>query len=223
MDVRNVMVRTARLREESAWSGLLAPAESLRSREISDPSARARFVVSRGLRRHLLGACTGVGGGDLEFREPPGEKPRLACAAGWDFNISHAGDVVAVAAGRGHVGVDVERIRPVREMAAIVQRYFHPDEARVWKSLAEGAREEGFFVLWSAREAAMKCAGLGLAKGMAVTRVEPEILVSGAAGATAGNLSVQLLRRECGDGYVMMVAAGEARGICTLRTMGILR
>ena len=210
MSVHHVMVRTAHIREESQWTGSLAPAEALRARTISGPAVRARFVVSRGLRRQLLASCTGIAAGDLEFREPPGEKPVLARAAGWEFNISHAGDVVAVAAARGHVGVDVERIRPVHEMASIVDRYFHPDEARAWRSLTESAREEGFFVLWSAREAAMKCAGLGLAKGMAVTRVEPEILTNGTAAATVGALQVQLLRRECEAGYVMIVAAAAA-------------
>ncbi len=210
MDVLHVIVRTAHLREESQWTGSLAPAEAFRARTIPDPAARARFIVSRGLRRQLLAACTGIAAGDLEFREPPGEKPALARATGWDFNISHAGDVVAVAAGRGHVGVDVERIRPVREMASIVERYFHPDEARAWRSLTESAREEGFFVLWSAREAAMKCAGLGLAKGMVITRVEPEILASGTATATVGALQVQLQLWECEAGYVMIVAAAAA-------------
>lgn len=209
MDLRDVIVQTAHLDEEAHLRGLLDEGESLRARTIADSVVRARFVVSRGLRRRLLSGCTGIPADHLKFRELAGGKPCLARVEGWDFNLSHAGDYVVVAAGRGQVGVDLEKIRPVRAMEAIVTKYFSRDEARAWRFLPEGAKQEGFFVLWSAREATMKCAGLGLARGVAVTRVDPAILSAGEVAATAGLLPLRLLRRTCPAGYVLILAAAS--------------
>lgn len=207
-DETGAIVRLARLDEEKSWLALLGPEEARRAAEIVNPVMRARFVVSRGLRRSLLAECTGRGAAELEFDEEAGEKPRLADSGGWDFNMSHSGDYVAVAAARDPVGIDLETIRPVGDMAAIVQRYFHPDECAAWNAVEVGRREEAFFLLWSAREAAVKCAGLGLAKGIAVTRVDPAILASGAGPAVVAGRALRLWRGAAPPGCVMFLARG---------------
>jgi 4'-phosphopantetheinyl transferase len=199
-------VRVVALGEVAAWEKFLTAGERERVGKISNETLRARFVVSRGLRRAVLAECTGREAGDLEFYEDGESKPRLVDGEGWDFNLSHAGDYVVVVAGRTAVGVDLEKIREVREMTALVRRYFHADEVKAWEKLEEGQKEEGFFVLWSAREAAMKCAGLGLAKGLAVTRVDPAILSQTAADAVVGAMAVRVERREAPAGYVMVGA-----------------
>jgi 4'-phosphopantetheinyl transferase len=207
-EATDLVVRIAGLDEAAAWAEFLTDAERERVEKIGNDSLRARFVVSRGLRRAVLAECTGRAPGDLEFYEDGESKPRLVGGGGWDFNLSHAGDYVAVAAGRGAVGVDLEKIREVREMSALVTRYFHADEAAAWTALDDGLRQEAFFVLWSAREAAMKCAGLGLAKGLAVTRVDPAILTQTAAEGLVGATAVKVNRHEAPSGYVMMLARG---------------
>lgn len=207
-DETGATVRLARLDEEQVWSSRLLPEEARRAAEIVNPVMRARFVVSRGLRRSLLADCTGRAADELVFDEMAGEKPRLEESRGWDFNVSHSGDYVAVAAARGSVGIDLEFIRPVGDMAAIVRRYFHPDESAAWRAVEVGRREEAFFLLWSAREASMKCAGLGLAKGIAVTRVDPVILDVRTAGASVSAARLHLHRCGAPPGYVMVTARG---------------
>jgi phosphopantetheinyl transferase len=97
-------------------------------------------------------------------------------------------------------------VRPVREAGSIVKRYFHPDEAMAWHTVAPGLREEAFFVLWSAREASMKCAGLGLARGLSVTRVDPAILADRQAAARVGDTRMDIRRLDAPNGYVAVVA-----------------
>lgn len=203
---RVVAVRVARLDEAAAWAEFLTISEGEKAEGMANDILRARYVIGRGLRRQLLAECTGRGAGELEFVEDSESKPRLADADGWDFNASHAGNYVVVAAGRGMVGVDLELLREVRQMAALVERYFHPDEAAAWQALEEDVRADGFFLLWSAREAAMKCCGLGLAKGLAVTRVDPAILRGDEAEASVDGVTVGVRRREAPAGYVMMLA-----------------
>ena len=156
----------------------------------------------------MLSECLGGPPSVLNFIEDKEGKPRLVDSGPWDFNVSHAGDYIVVAVDKMPVGVDLEIIREVREMAAIVQRYFHPDEAAAWAKLEEPLREEAFFVLWSAREAAMKCVGFGLARGMEITRVETTIMRDREAGARVGARAVALQRLEAPPGYVMVLAAG---------------
>ena len=167
-------------------------------------------MIGRGMRRKMLSEAAGLPIDQLVFDESADGKPRCTNVSGWDFNVSHSGDYVAVAVGRGQIGVDLEQIRPVREMESIAERYFHRDEAETWRSLDTGLREEAFFVLWSAREAAMKCVGLGLARGLSITRVDPAIVKEVVASARVGEMRVEVRRLSAPRGYVAAMARAAA-------------
>jgi 4'-phosphopantetheinyl transferase len=203
-------VEFAPLSAAQEWRNLLSEEERAKASGMTNLAMRARFEIGRGLRRKMLADATGLPPGEITFVESEEGKPRALNAAGWDFNVSHSGDYVAVALGQGQVGVDLEQIRPVREIESIVDRYFHPDEAVAWHSLASGLREEAFFVLWSAREAAMKCVGFGLARGLSVTRVDPAILSERIAPARVGGAMIDVRQVEALRGYVAMVAQAAA-------------
>ena len=193
-----------------SWEPWLSAEESSRAAAMVHPVLRARFVVSRGLRRKVLAAVLGRDSAELEFVEEPGEKPRLRSNLGVDFNLSHAGEHVALVTGRGAVGVDLEKIRPVRTMTALAERYFHPEESAFWRSRPAMEQEETFFLLWAAREAAMKCAGTGLARGLALTRIDPAIIGSGRAGGRVGGQELVVQRADAPPGYVLVTAQAAA-------------
>lgn len=207
-----IFLQIASLDEAGEFAGRLTPAESSRASRMVNAALRTRYIVSRGLRRQVLAECTGREEGSLEFAEDGVVKPRLLEAGDWDFNISHAGNYVVIAARRGAVGVDLEQHREVRERAGIVRRYYHPDEALAWRRLPKARQVEAFFVFWSAREAAMKCAGLGLAKGISVTRVDPAILEGGQAFARVGDRSLVVRILDAPEGYTLAVAAADESG-----------
>ena len=206
--IGGVRLVLGRLDASAALESFLTDEERADALKFTHPSVRARRIVSRHLRRRLLSESTGRSGEELRFIDGEQAKPRLVDGEGWDFNTSHAGDFVAVCAAPFPVGVDIEEIRAVAEMERIVTRYFHADETAAWQALPPPARESGFFVLWSAREAAMKCAGLGLGSGMAITRVNPAILNAQESSARVGEVEVNLLRLGAPPGYVLVVAAG---------------
>jgi 4'-phosphopantetheinyl transferase len=89
---------------------------------------------------------------------------------------------VAVAQGMP-VGVDIERLRPLAEHAAIAERFFPPGEASPVDAL-------DFFRRWTRFEAVLKAQGLGL---------------YGAGASLDGEWMVQEL--EAGPGFVAAVAA----------------
>ena len=186
--------------------GWLTADEVRRAEGVANPAMHARFVVSRGMRRKVIAGALGCPPGDVLIVEAPGSKPRLLAAKGWDFNLSHAGDYVALVIGRGEVGVDLEKMRPVREVEAVVERYFHPDEGAAWRAMPPHEQEEAFFLFWSAREAAMKCAGTGLAGGLSRTRIDPEILRSDRVRGTVGAREIVLQREKAPEGYVLVTA-----------------
>lgn len=202
----DVELRIAGLEESDRWRAVLSPEEVSRAAGIGNSSARARYVVSRGLRRDMLAARLGRGTHDLRFGVSERGKPFLVNSEGWEFNASHAGDHVAVAVGRRPVGIDIEMLRAVRDAERIARRYFHADEARAWEALPENTKTEGFFLLWSAREAAMKCVGTGLAHGLHQTRVDPRILHERRAFGRVGEAVVEIERARAPEGYVLLLA-----------------
>lgn len=76
-----------------------------------------------------------------------------------DFNISHSGEYVMAAIGRGKVGVDVERHRKVH--LDVFDRQFNAKEWEVIRSAENPSKQ--FFDYWAIKEAAIKADGRGVA------------------------------------------------------------
>jgi 4'-phosphopantetheinyl transferase len=92
-------------------------------------------------------------------------KPRLAAEPErLAFNLSHSGELtlIAVSCGRD-VGVDVERLKPERELVALAERALGPEEAAAVRSAGDPERTRLFYELWTRHEARLKCLGVGLA------------------------------------------------------------
>ena len=87
----------------------------------------------------------------LRFATGAHGKPFLPDHAEIEFNLSHAGDWGLIAISRGlPVGVDIERLRPNIDMAAMLRRL---GEAEI------PARAEDQLQAWTRREARSKAAG----------------------------------------------------------------
>ncbi|HOY65815.1 MAG TPA: 4'-phosphopantetheinyl transferase superfamily protein [Candidatus Ozemobacteraceae bacterium] len=146
---------------------LLSESLSTAERERATRSAVAdvgiRFRSGRGLVRHLLGRRLGVPPESLVIDVEEGGRPRLRGPEPCLFSVSHSRDCLVIAiADTGRLGVDVEHSRPDTDIAAIVRRFFRPDEREAWDHLDEGSRTAAFLRLWTRKEAILKALGLGL-------------------------------------------------------------
>jgi 4'-phosphopantetheinyl transferase len=95
-------------------------------------------------------------------------RPQLhAPLDGFDTNWSHSGQRLLLALGEGlRLGIDVELVRPRPRVAALAERYFHPDEAAWLRAQPDATRLPAFVRLWCAKEAVLKAHGEGIAFGL---------------------------------------------------------
>lgn len=147
-------------------SGLLSTSERARAARFLSPLHGRRFTVAHARLRQLLAVPLEMAPADFEFATGPHGKPGLAGAAagsGLRFNLSHSDGMGLVGwSWQMDIGVDVEAWRPMRDMAALVNRYFSPAEIAAWESVATDGREAAFFNLWTRKEAYVKALGRGL-------------------------------------------------------------
>jgi phosphopantetheinyl transferase len=164
---------------------------------------------SREAARAALGALLA---GYLAVSAPPelvrdrDGKPRLAREPGrLSFNLSHSGGLalIAVAPGGVDVGVDVERLRPRRDLVRLAKRWLPPADAEALAGAPESEREAIFYSAWTRHEARVKCTGSGLsgpppAPGIVAHQL-PVDAGYAAAVAFAGTLRI-VLRDACARG-----------------------
>lgn len=124
---------------------------------------RARYLAAHALARLALAVAVDDDPAAVAFDRTCrcGEqhgKPRLA-GGGPAFSLTHAGELVGVALHDGPVGVDVERVRPLTDLAAMAAHACAPTEA--------APDAAAFFRLWTRKEAVLKATGHGLSAPMA--------------------------------------------------------
>lgn len=141
-------------------------AERDRVRALRREPDRQRFIVSRALLRTVAAAVAGVGQRALHFDAAPGSgrPPRLRGVPGLTLSLSRSGQFVACAASRGAVvGIDIEQRRRVDGLRALAEIALNPEEQRQLASLPPSRQQPCFLRYWTAKEAALKAHGTGLA------------------------------------------------------------
>jgi 4'-phosphopantetheinyl transferase len=146
---------------------LLTPDENDRADRFYFEIDRNRFIAAHAALRALLGDYLGGGLCREPFRAGRDGKPELASSGGLRFNLSHSRNLglAAFAAGQS-VGVDLEAIDRDVEVEAIAERFFSAPERRALLGLPEAKWRDGFFHLWSQKEAYLKGRGDGVIHGL---------------------------------------------------------
>ena len=130
------------------------------------PADRARYLAAHALTRLVLAGAVGGPAHALDFDRTCrcGEqhgKPVLV--GGPDFSMTHAADLVGLAVHSGPVGLDVEQVREMRDLAAMRGHVSSP--AELARSGPAGPAD--FFRGWTRKEALLKATGEGLSSPMA--------------------------------------------------------
>jgi 4'-phosphopantetheinyl transferase len=165
--------------EVHAWRVSLSLAApeigALRSRLSRDELARADafqfehhrdgFIAAHAALREILGRYLGAAPDRLELAYNAYGKPELpaASAGGIQFNLAHSGAWALVAVSRFRpVGIDLERVRPLRDIDQLARNTFSARELASYEALPQEGRQLGFFACWTRKEAMIKAWGVGL-------------------------------------------------------------
>jgi 4'-phosphopantetheinyl transferase len=185
---------------------------------------RRRFVVRRAALRAILGGYLGARGAELRFGAGEHGKPFLDRARHGRtlrFNASSSHELALIAVSRqAELGVDVERRRPLRDLAGMVSQCLSPRERLALAAVPGPGRLDAFLGGWTLKEAYLKACGDGLTRGL--DRVE----VSIDAGAPPRLLATfdrpgdearwTLHRLDAGGGYLAALAVeGRLDGLQT--------
>ncbi len=137
-----------------------------------------RFLAGRSRTRLALGELLGVAPERLVFADGPFGKPEIRFpAASLSFSLSHAGARAMLAvAEEGRVGVDIEARDAAPDAEALASRALAPAEIEELFALPSAEREAFFLSRWTAREALLKAAGIGLSSNPARIRLERDAL-----------------------------------------------
>ncbi|GAA3205339.1 4'-phosphopantetheinyl transferase family protein [Dactylosporangium siamense] len=177
-DVVQVWLADARVPQTAlpAMFTLLDDEERRRHASIVHPIDRRRFVVAHAVTRRIAGAALDAPPQSLSWAYNPNGKPSLAGAhTGVEVNLSHSGDLIMVAVSPHRpVGVDLQRVVPTLDCAAMARRFYPPAEAA---EIAAGGGHERFAELWARKESLVKAAGARLTRGLATPVAGPAPVV----------------------------------------------
>lgn len=129
---------------------------------------RKRFIASRGRLRELLGLLLQVEPSLLVFGYTARGKPVLVSPVdgpSLHFNLAHADSLAVYGVAWEHeVGIDIERLRPIKGAEALAGRFFSEREFAQWHSVPSRHRMEAFFNCWTRKEACLKATGDGISE-----------------------------------------------------------
>jgi len=144
----------------------LSEEEIALSRRLKQVDDRDRFLGARALLRHALSETLN---GEIDpeawaYREGPNGKPVMAPELPQvEFNISHAGDCVAVGVSTsGPIGVDIECAVP-DDRLEIVSDALSEREFEHLNQQMDELKWETFLQFWTIKEACAKALGIGAA------------------------------------------------------------
>ena len=120
------------------------------------------------------------------------------------FSLSHSGNYAVCAIGEDELGVDIEIIKDYKD--SIANRFFAPSELQYVQDT------EGFYRIWTLKEAYMKAVGLGMALALdsfAVTDLDTETGRCGFTPADGSKSDLVGFSMITDDGYALAVAMSQ--------------
>ncbi|WP_232662269.1 4'-phosphopantetheinyl transferase family protein [Pseudonocardia sp. TRM90224] len=151
---------------------LLDAHERDRLSRFRQPIDSARYLAAHSLTRIVLAGMLGLDAAAITFDRTcrcgkQHGKPVLADRPTPAFSMTHAGDLVGVAVHSAAVGIDVEQIRELPDLAGMAEHVCSPAE------LAAGIPDPGaFFTAWTRKEALLKATGDGLSTPMSTITLD---------------------------------------------------
>jgi 4'-phosphopantetheinyl transferase len=156
-------------RSDHPWDSLLSEQELKRAARFGTEALRQKYEFHHGVKRVILGCYLGIPPFGLPIGKKENGKPILLNEHSWlHYNMSHSDDYMVMAVSKDvEVGVDIEKERTNRNVQALAERFFHPQEVQYLDDCWEHTdKVREFHKIWVRKEAFVKAHGAGLGLGL---------------------------------------------------------
>lgn len=145
-------------RAAAVWA-FLSREEQVAAGMINDEFLHQRFILVRGILRKELSAFLNIAPEKIELGETENGKRFVVFPKDKIFfNISHSRDCSLIAIADYEIGIDVEKIRPLRYREIMKYCFSEAEQQEA------AGNPENFFRVWTAKEALVKLKGGSLFK-----------------------------------------------------------
>ena len=143
------------------FASLLSIDEQNRADRYLVDAVRNHFIIGRGILRTLIGRYLDISPQAVTFALGERGKPQIEHPT-LRFNLSHSADLlIAAFVLNAEIGIDVEQIRPMREMRTVAHDNFSAQEFACWEQLPDAQKSSAFYATWTRKEAYIKATGDG--------------------------------------------------------------
>jgi len=129
---------------------------------------RDLFIASRALAKAVVAERIGRHPSQVTLTSVAGQRPQVVGFSQHRISIAHTRGLVAVACcSHTDIGVDAEFLDRDLDTGALARRFFCASEHVALAKLDAAAQDEGFFRLWTGKEALLKGSGTNLDAALA--------------------------------------------------------
>lgn len=182
--------------EFELWYSQMSSEKKLAADRLQNKTKRLSKIAADALCRKAISENCGIPCQDIVFGTKEKGKP-FAVNAETEFSISHSGNMVACAVSDKEIGIDIEKIRDVNPRATA--KFATDSEINYINS-----DSDGFFKIWTLKEAYFKCIGTGL--GSDIKSVSFDINKEKI---SCSQDSFRCFFKETADGYICSVCIKE--------------
>ncbi len=153
----------------ASLSANLSDEELQKASLLVDPIENRHFLFRRCFQREFLRALLDFPGQSKQIAvlHQMDQRPMCLDAPHYQLSFSSSTGATLAAASSGfEVGVDIERIRPIENVAALARRFFTNEEAEFLAALSPHQQNFEFLKSWTAKEAGLKAIGKGIVSGL---------------------------------------------------------
>ncbi len=139
---------------------VLSSEEKERAQKFHFPRDKNNYIVCHALLRLVIAQTLNLPPSEIIIHTGSNNKPYLEGNSLY-FNLSHTEGTGAIAISeKNSIGIDVEKINPAIDYAAIYGSHYTKEEQKLLKGTSNP--EECFYLLWTRKEALLKAIGIGL-------------------------------------------------------------
>jgi len=164
----------------NAYSAVLSAEELARAEKLRIENQRNMYITSHAAMRMILAEHLQTKPTTVDIKQQEKGKPFIKHTAPLHFSLSHTRDIALFALSTEQpVGLDIEQIKPAKDIMGIARRFYGSDEFNWLNNLDEQEQLTAFYQTWCYKEAILKGTGQGIQGGLDKVMIKPQQLAKG--------------------------------------------